>query len=130
MGVDDDTGAMAVGDIVEEGQAFQFHVRDPEIADTHLRESLDNLFAQHHGPRPDAALCFNSVTRGTRLHEKPDHEIQIISSYLDGAPAAGFFSNGEVVSRIGGFLEDEYVTKVMGYTHTVAVLSQANGAQH
>ena len=131
MGVDDDTGAMAVGDIVEEGQAFQFHVRDPEIADSHLRESLENLFAQHREqPRPDVALCFNSVTRGTRLHEKPDHEIQIVSSYLDGAPAAGFFSNGEVVSKIGGFLEDEYVTKVMGYTHTVAVLSQANAAQH
>ena len=130
MGVDDDTGAMAVGDLVEEGQVFQFHVRDPLRAEPKLRESMDDIFAHHEETGPDAALCFNSVTRGTRLHDKPDHEIQIISSYLGGAPAAGFFSNGEIVSKIGGFLEDEFVTKVMGYTHTVALLGHADGTRH
>lgn len=124
MGIDDDTGAMAIGDLVEEGQAFQFHVRDPELAAPDLQEKLNSRFrVSHDAPAPDLALCFNSITRGTRLHDDPDHDIRMISQYIDGAPAAGFFSNGEIVSGIGGFLEDQYVTKVKGYSHSITLLS-------
>lgn len=125
MGVDDATGAMAIGDLVEEGQLFQFHVRDPGEAASDLQERLDSHFRQRDdAPPPELALCFNSITRGTRLHDGPDHDIKMISRYIDGAPAAGFFSNGEIISSIGGFLEDEYVTKVMGYTHSITLLSK------
>lgn len=125
MGLDDDTGAMAIGDLVEEGQVFQFHVRDPRDAASNMRAVLSERFDADDAIAPEVAFCFNSVTRGTRLHEEADHDVQMISSYLDGSPAAGFFSNGEIVSKIGGFLEGEYVTKVMGYTHTIALLSDA-----
>lgn len=125
MGIDDDTGAMAIGDLVEEGQAFQFHVRDPELAVSDLQDKLNSRFRDADDIMPpELALCFNSITRGTRLHDSPDHDIRMLSQYIDGAPAAGFFSNGEIISGIGGFLEDEYVSKVMGYTHSVTFLSR------
>ena len=130
MGIDDATGAMAIGDLVEEGQTFQFHVRDPLLAAADLEDSLNaRVRTSENGvpPTPDVALCFNSVTRGTRLHETPNHDVGLISSHLNGAPAAGFFCNGEIVSKIGGFLENEFVTKVMGYTHSVVLLSSDHG---
>lgn len=124
MGVDENTGAMAIGDLVEEGQVFQFHVRDPELAASDLRSALIEWSSRNADASPPAlALSFNSVTRGTRLFDEPNHDAQLIARYLDGSPSAGFFSNGEIVSRIGGFLEDEYVTKVMGYTHSVVVMT-------
>ena len=125
MGIDDDTGAMAIGDLVQEGQVFRFHVRNPELAVSDLQDKLNSRFREtDETAAPDLALCFNSITRGTRLHDSPDHDIRMISRYIDGAPAAGFFSNGEIVSGIGGFLEDEFVTKVMGYTHSITLLSR------
>lgn len=128
MGIDDDTGAMAIGDLVEEGQIFQFHVRDPELAASDLQDQLTANFRGRDDPEPpELALCFNSVTRGERLHRIEDHDIKMVSRYMDGAPAAGFFSNGEIISCIGGFMEDEYLTKVMGYTHSITFLSRRHG---
>ena len=127
MDIDDVTGAMAIGDLVEEGQAFQFHVRDPERAETELRMNLEDYVVKcvDGDQRPQAALCFNSVTRGTRMYEEEHHDSAIIADHVGETPLSGFFSNGEIVSRLGGFLGDEYMSKVMGYTNTLVVLRSA-----
>ncbi len=131
MDIDEVTGAMAIGDLVEDGQAFQFHVRDPERADADLRMNLEDYVVTciDGDQRPLAALCFNSVTRGTRMFEQQNHDSSIITDHIDETPVSGFFSNGEIVSRVGGFLADEYVSKVMGYTNTLVMLRSAFNEQ-
>lgn len=125
MGIDQETGAIAIGDLVEDGQAFQFHVRDPQRAAGNLKDNLEGYVGKcvvENRPL-DAALCFNSVTRGSRMFKQDNHDSKIIADHIGHTPVAGFFSNGEIVSRKGGFMTDEYVSRVMGYTDTLAMIS-------
>lgn len=127
MDIDQETGAMMIGDLVEEGQALQFHVRDGELASQRLTQNLDNYVSHvvERGKNVDAMLCFNSVARGYRMFEEDDHDAKIIAERFSGIPMAGFFSNGEIASRRGGFDllgEEEFSTRVMGYSDTLVML--------
>ena len=128
MDIDQETGAMMIGDLVEEGQALQFHVRDSELASQRLTQNLDNYVSQvvERGKSIDAMLCFNSVARGYRMFEEDDHDAKIIAERFGEIPMAGFFSNGEIASRRGGFSllddEEEFSTRVMGYSDTLVML--------
>ncbi|MEZ6110139.1 MAG: FIST C-terminal domain-containing protein [Pirellulaceae bacterium] len=51
MGVDQQSGAIVVGDYMRPGQTVQFHVRDAETADDEMRQLLAQLKSQ-----PDIAL--------------------------------------------------------------------------
>lgn len=127
MDMDQETGAMMIGDLVEDGQALQFHVRDGELAARRLSQNLDN-YASHlseRGENVDAMLCFNSVARGYRMFEEDNHDARLIAEHFGNIPIAGFFSNGEIASRRGGFAlngEDEFATRVMGYSDTLVML--------
>ena len=127
MDIDQETGAMMIGDLVEEGQAIQFHVRDGELASQRLTQNLDNYVSNvlDRGNSVDAMLCFNSVARGYRMFEEDDHDAKIIAERFRDIPMAGFFSNGEIASRRDGFSlldEEEYATRVMGYSDTLVML--------
>ena len=127
MDMDQETGSMMIGDLVEDGQALQFHVRDGELASRRLSQNLDN-YASHiseRGKNVDAMLCFNSVARGYRMFEEDDHDAKLIAERFGSIPIAGFFSNGEIASRRGGFAlngEEEFATRVMGYSDTLVML--------
>ncbi len=127
MDMDQETGAMMIGDLVEEGQALQFHVRDSELASQRLIQNLEGYatYVRDRGENVDAMLCFNSVARGFRMFEEDNHDAKIIADRFGDIPAAGFFSNGEIVSRRGGFSlldEEEYTSRVMGYSDTLVML--------
>ena len=134
MNMDQETGAMMIGDLVEEGQALQFHVRDSELASQRLTQNL-NGYATHvrdRGENMDAMLCFNSVARGLRMFGEDNHDAKIIADRFRDIPVAGFFSNGEIVSRRGGFSlldEEEYTSRVMGYSDTLVVLRDLTRAR-
>lgn len=51
--------------------------------------------------RPSGALLFTCNGRGTRLFPAPNHDAELVSSYLGGAPLAGFFCAGEL-GPVGG----------------------------
>ncbi len=127
MDMDQETGSMMIGDLVEDGQALQFHVRDGDLASRRLTQNLDK-YASHirdRGKNIDAMLCFNSVARGYRMFEEDDHDAKIIAERFGYIPVAGFFSNGEIASRRGGFAlngEEEFATRVMGYSDTLVML--------
>ena len=127
MDMDEETGAMTIGDIVEEGQKLKFHVRDSDLASQRLTQNLENfvddLRVQRKGV--DAMLCFNSVARGSRMFEQENHDAEIIGEHLGNVPVVGFFSNGEIASKKGGFSltdDDEYSSRVMGYSDTLVML--------
>ena len=98
MGVDSDSGAIAVGDVINEGERVQFHLRDAHTA----REDLEMLLSPHalFGD-PSGAFLFSCNGRGTRLYEEPDGDITAIRSFFSGLDLAGFFCAGEI-GPIGG----------------------------
>jgi small ligand-binding sensory domain FIST len=100
IGVDPDSGAMAVGDRVEVGETIRFHLRDAATADEELRSLLQESMSDLAG-RPAGALLFTCNGRGTRLFPDADHDAKIVSRALDGAALAGFFCAGEF-GPVGG----------------------------
>jgi small ligand-binding sensory domain FIST len=93
MGLEQETGALAITDRVRVGQTVQFHVRDADTAHEDLEEMLAKA-AQ--GPRPQGALLFSCNGRGTRLFGRPDHDARAIQEALGTIPLAGFFAQGEL----------------------------------
>lgn len=118
MGADADNGAIAVGDVVEVGEAVQFHVRDARSADDDLRATLAAARAVLAGRSASGALLFTCNGRGVRMFGAPDHDARLVAAEL-GAPVAGFFCAGEL-GPVGGrnFLH--------GFTASLAVF--ADGA--
>ncbi len=98
MGVDGNTGAIAIGDTVAKGERIQFHLRDARTA----REDLEMMLSpQSLFGAPSGALLFSCNGRGTRLYDEPDGDISAITSCFRGLDVAGFFCAGEI-GPIGG----------------------------
>ncbi len=95
LGADPETGAVAVGDIVDVGRTVQFHVRDAASADEDLRALLAAA------ARPRAVLMFTCNGRGTNLFDAPDHDAAAVRRAFGDVPLAGFFCAGEF-GPVGG----------------------------
>lgn len=94
LGLDRDTGAMAVGNLVRVGQTVQFHVRDAAAADEDLTQLLTH-YQQEPTAAPRGVLLFSCNGRGTRLFPEPDHDARAVQERLGDLPQAGFFAQGE-----------------------------------
>ncbi len=114
VGLDPQSGALAVGERVEVGEAIQFHVRDAASADEDLRVLLER---EARAPAV-GGLLFTCNGRGTRLFDAPDHDAALVSKLLGGLPLAGFNCAGEI-GPVGGrnFLH--------GFTASVALFDDA-----
>lgn len=116
LGADQQTGAIVIGDVVQEGQTVQFQVRDAQSADEDLRVLLA---ASHPGRHalPLGALLFSCCGRGKGLFGIPNHDAAAVGEQLGAIPVAGFFAQGEV-GPVGGrnFLH--------GYTASIAIFSE------
>jgi small ligand-binding sensory domain FIST len=104
VGVDPESGAIAIGDYARVGTTVQFHLRDAASADEDLRELLaayrKRRLAELGGDdslQPCAgALLFTCNGRGTRLFEQPHHDAAAVQNILGPLPLAGFFAQGEL----------------------------------
>lgn len=110
LGVDAETGAIAVGAPVRVGQTVRFHVRDARSADDDLRQALV-------GTNAAGALLFSCNGRGTNMFDAADHDVRVAAEALGSDALAGFFCGGEI-GPVGGkaFLH--------GFTATLAVFLQ------
>lgn len=98
MGVDQDSGAIAVGDYIVDGERVQFHLRDATTAS----EDLEMMLApQALFDAPQGAFLFSCNGRGTHLYNHPNGDIGTIQRILGGVHLAGFFCAGEI-GPIGG----------------------------
>lgn len=88
VGVDRATGAIGLGEPVEVGRTFQFHVRDAAAADADLRGLLAHESAA-------AALMFTCNGRGRAFFGDRDHDTGVITETLGAIPVAGMFCAGE-----------------------------------
>jgi small ligand-binding sensory domain FIST len=111
LGVDQRSGAIAIGDAVRVGQTLRFHVRDAVSADEDLNESLHTSL---EGEGAAGALLFTCNGRGTRMFPGPDHDARTLADALSSAAVGGMFCAGEI-GPVGGsaFLH--------GFTATMAI---------
>jgi small ligand-binding sensory domain FIST len=114
VGIDYNTGVVAVGAPLHEGQIVQFHLRDRVTS----AEDLDLMLAQYTGNEPrgsiGGALLFSCVGRGRYLYGKPNHDTQAFLSKVAQVPLGGFFCNGEI-GPVGS------ATYIHGYTSSFGI---------
>jgi len=100
LGLDQESGALAITERTRVGQTVQFHVRDAATADEDLRALLQLDLAAHER-KPAGALVFSCNGRGTRLFPEPHHDARAVRAEAGDVPLAGFFAQGEL-GPIGG----------------------------
>lgn len=98
IGLDQERGALVIGDRIEPGETIQFHVRDATTA----AEDLEMMLApQLLFDPPAGGLLFSCNGRGTRLYDHPDGDVSTIRNVIGQLDLAGFFCAGEI-GPIGG----------------------------
>jgi small ligand-binding sensory domain FIST len=93
MSIDQQSGAIAIGDSVMDGDMIQFHLRD---AITALEDLELQLIPQMFRDPACGGLLFTCNGRGTRLYERPNGDINAIQPNIKNVPLAGFFCAGEI----------------------------------
>ncbi len=96
LGVEKESGALAVGATPRVGQTVQFQIRDRATADEDLNEMLAEVAATSSERQPVAALLCSCNGRGVGLFGVPDHDAGVVAERLGRVPVAGFFCNGEI----------------------------------
>lgn len=116
LGGDPETGTIAIGATIEEGQVVRIHARDAASADRDLTEALELRKRALGDDAPAGALMFTCNGRGRGMFGLPDHDAGAVAGALGAIPTAGFFAAGEI-GPVGGenFLH--------GFTATVAVFA-------
>lgn len=101
MEMDPQTGAIAIGALLREGQMVQFHLRDAETSAEDLHLMLSSYLSQQDARKAEGALLFSCLGRGEHLYGHPDHDSQVFHSRIGPIPLGGFFCNGEI-GAVGG----------------------------
>ena len=116
IGADRNSGSVAIGDMIKEGQTVQFHIRDAQSAseDLHLMLAADR--SRHQQP-PLGALLFSCCGRGRGLFGQPHHDVTVLHERAGNIPVAGFFAQGEI-GPVGG------TNFLHGYTASVALFCE------
>lgn len=96
IGIDHESGAIAVGALPREGQTLQFQLRDAEAADEDLRFLLEAQKMTLGGQQSMAALLCSCNGRGVGLFGAPHHDARMLAEILGPIPVAGCFCNGEI----------------------------------
>ncbi len=116
VGADQETGVVAIGDVVQEGQTVQFQLRDARSASEDLNMVLAASQASKNG-HPLGVLMFSCCGRGQGLFGRPHHDAATVVERLGLIPVAGFLAQGEI-GPVGGrnFLH--------GYTASMALFGE------
>ena len=101
VGVDPNSGVVAVAEQVRQGQIVQFVLRDAGAARADMRRMLESLYAATQRLRPRFGFYFNCLGRGVGLYSDPNHDITLIKEFFGDLPLIGFFGNGEL-APVGG----------------------------
>jgi small ligand-binding sensory domain FIST len=118
LGVSQENGALAIGELLRVGQSVRFHLRDAlssaEDLDTLISRYAGDLVERPGGGRPAGALLFSCLGRGMNLYGRPDHDTDLFREKMGAVPLGGFFANGEIGSVRG-------TTFLHGFTSSFAL---------
>lgn len=113
IGIEPNSGALVVSELMREEQTIQFHVRDAETSADDLK-SLLKRYHEKHGDSADGALLFSCLGRGEHLYGIPNHDSDCFKEFVGQIPLGGFFCNGEI-GPVGG------TTFLHGYTSSFGI---------
>ena len=116
VGVDAQRGALAVGEMLKEGQTVQFHLRDAQTSSQDLNAMLEQYVSglPEGGQSGAGALLFQCLGRGEYLYGRPDHDTGMFTDMVGAVPLTGFFCNGEI-GQVGE------ATFLHGYTSSFGI---------
>jgi small ligand-binding sensory domain FIST len=119
LGVDHQSGAMATGVSLHEGQVIQFHLRDKQSAAEDLQGRLDAYRREGRLEEVRGSLLFSCMGRGQYLYGAADHDSRMFQESLGDIALGGFFGNGEI-GPVGAS------TYIHGYTSAFALFRPAS----
>jgi len=115
LGADQEKGVISIGEMLQEGQIVQFHLRDSQTSSENLTEMLQSYDYNPSNEEGAGALLFSCLGRGSYLYGKPDHDTDLFIERVGDLPLTGFFCNGE----IGPVGESTYIH---GYTSAFGIV--------
>ena len=116
IGVDTESGALAIGAELEAGQLVQFHLRDQYTSAEDLNTMLSEYVAHADSSHAEGAMLFTCQGRGVGLYGERDHDSNLFMEKT-GIPVSGFFCEGEI-----GPLGD--TTYIHGYTSSFGIFRE------
>jgi small ligand-binding sensory domain FIST len=122
LGLDPQTGTIAVAAELRQGQTVQFHVRDGVAAAQDLNAVLGRYRERLPDVSPHGALLFSCLGRGEHLYGEPDHDSRAFARRIGDVALGGFFCNGE----IGPVGETTYLH---GYTSAFGLFRPRSGSR-
>ena len=121
LGIEPNTGALVVGEILRNARTVQFHLRDAATSADDLRHLLKR-YCDEHPEGGVGALLFSCLGRGQHLYGHPNHDSECFREYLGEIPLGGFFCNGEI-GPVGG------TTFLHGYTSSFGIFRKKASAK-
>jgi len=114
IGLDSRSGAIAIGEMLQEGQMAQFHLRDALTSADDLSSLLTRYASEERATEGQGAVLFSCMGRGEDLYGRPDHDTDLFRDKVSPIPLGGFFCNGEI-GPVGG------TTFLHGYTSSFGI---------
>ena len=103
-GIDQEAGAVAIGEMVDTGDPIMFCRRDPDTAVEDLKRMLNDLKRRAGGNPIKGGLYFSCVARGPNQFGPESAELGMIRDELGEFPLTGLFANGEISNdRLYGY---------------------------
>ncbi len=104
LGIDQQSGRIAIGDRIEPGDQIIFCRRDGNTAREDMQRMLDGLKQRCKGRQPRGGIYVSCLGRGRYQFGDNAEEVKMISETLGDFPLTGFFANGEIFhERIYGY---------------------------
>lgn len=95
VGIDPQSGLVAIGDMVEQGSRMVFCRRDANTAREDMLRMLAEIERTLDGP-PRGGVYVSCLGRGRNLFGNNSEELKLIESELGAFPLVGFYANGEI----------------------------------
>ena len=103
LGIDVNTGAIAIGDYLQPGVPIMFCKRDGKTAVEDLQRMLNNIKRRAKGTIK-GGLYFSCLGRGQYMFGEAHKEMELIAETLGDIPIVGFYANGEIAgNRLYGY---------------------------
>ena len=96
VGIDPESGVIAIGEVVPEGGKVLFCRRDRETAVGDMRRMTEDLKRRVGDRVIRGGVYVSCAARGPNQFEPPESETEIIRDTLGAFPMVGFFANGEL----------------------------------
>jgi small ligand-binding sensory domain FIST len=95
MGIDTNSGAIAIGEYLQNNKPIMFCKRDGTTAIQDLKQMVSKLKARIKDTIK-GGLYFSCLGRGQHMFGEVNKELEIIEEMLGDVPLVGFYANGEI----------------------------------